>query len=69
MIDIVFTDSVEEGYPITGIIRITPNAEAEIVVAGSSLVGLCFDDRGNMIVASNREIFKVQLGIEGFWPF
>jgi len=52
-----------------GIIRITPNAEAEIVVAGSSLVGLCFDDRGNMIVASNREIFRVPLGIEGYWPF
>ena len=52
-----------------GIIRITPNAEAEIVVAGPSLVGLCFDDRGNMIVASNREIFKVPLGIDGYWPF
>jgi sugar lactone lactonase YvrE len=52
-----------------GIIRITPDAEAEIVVAGASLVGLCFDDRGNMIVASNHEIFRVQLGIEGYWPF
>ena len=52
-----------------GVIRITPNAEAEIVVAGASLVGLCFDDKGNMIVASNREIFRVGLGIEGYWPF
>ena len=52
-----------------GIIRITPDAEAELVVAGLSLVGLCFDDHGNMILASNRELFKVPLGIEGYWPF
>lgn len=52
-----------------GIIKITPDAEAEMIVAGISLVGLCFDDTGNMLLASNREIFRVPLGIEGFWPF
>ncbi|HXG93487.1 MAG TPA: IPT/TIG domain-containing protein [Blastocatellia bacterium] len=52
-----------------GIVRITPNAEADMVVAGIGLVGLCFDDHGNMIVASNRELFRVPLGIEGYWPF
>jgi len=52
-----------------GIIKITPDAEAEMVVAGSGLVGLCFDDHGNMIVASARELYKVPLGIEGYWPF
>jgi sugar lactone lactonase YvrE len=52
-----------------GIVKVTPNAEAEMVVAGLSLVGLCFDDHGNMIVASNRELFRVPLGIEGYWPF
>ncbi|HLG14648.1 MAG TPA: IPT/TIG domain-containing protein [Blastocatellia bacterium] len=52
-----------------GIIRVTPDAEAEVVVAGVSLVGLCFDDRGNMILASNREVFRVPLGISGYWPF
>ena len=52
-----------------GIIKITPDAEAEMLVAGIALVGLCFDDAGNMIVASNREIFRVPLGIEGYWPF
>ncbi len=52
-----------------GIIRVTPNAEADVVVAGLSVVGLCFDDQGNMIVASNREIFRVPLNIEGYWPF
>lgn len=60
-----------------GIIRVTPDAEAEVVVAGSSLVGLCFDDQGNMILASTHpnnqgssgEIFRISLGIEGYWPF
>jgi sugar lactone lactonase YvrE len=52
-----------------GIVRITPDAEAEVVVAGSGLVGLCFDDHGNMIVATTRELFRVPIGIQGYWPF
>jgi sugar lactone lactonase YvrE len=52
-----------------GIVKITPDAEAEMAVAGVGIVGLCFDDQGNMIVATNREIFRVHLGIEGYWPF
>jgi sugar lactone lactonase YvrE len=52
-----------------GIIRVSPDAEAEIVVAGSGLVGLCFDDHGNMIVATTRELYRLPLGIEGYWPF
>jgi sugar lactone lactonase YvrE len=52
-----------------GIVKITPDAEAEMAVAGVGIVGLCFDDQGSMIVATNRELFRVRLGIEGFWPF
>lgn len=52
-----------------GIVRVTPDAEAEMIVAGVAMVGLCFDDRGNMIVATNREIYRLPLGIEGYWPF
>lgn len=52
-----------------GIIKITRDAEAEIVVAGPSLVGLCFDDRGDMIVVSAREVYRLPLGIHGYWPF
>lgn len=52
-----------------GIVRITPDAEADIVVAGIGLVGLCFDDHGQMIVASNRELYRLPLGLEGYWPF
>jgi sugar lactone lactonase YvrE len=52
-----------------GIVRITPDAEAEMAVAGIGIVGLCFDDQGNMIIATNREIFRVHLGIEAYRPF
>jgi sugar lactone lactonase YvrE len=52
-----------------GIVKITPDAEAEVVVAGTSLIGLCFDDQGNMIVVSGREVFRLPLGVEGYSPF
>ena len=52
-----------------GILKITPDAEAEMVVAGVGIIGLCFDDQGNMIVATNRELFRIQIGIDGYWPF
>jgi sugar lactone lactonase YvrE len=52
-----------------GIVKITPDAEAEMAVAGIGIVGLCFDDQGNMIIATNREIFRVHLGIEAYRSF
>jgi sugar lactone lactonase YvrE len=52
-----------------GVVRINPNAEAEMFVAGNALVGLCFDDHGDMILASNREIFRVPVGLGGYFPF
>ncbi|HUK89431.1 MAG TPA: gluconolaconase [Blastocatellia bacterium] len=53
-----------------GVVRITPDGgSAEVVVAGSSLVGLCFDDHKNMILAGGREVFRVPMDVEGFWPF
>lgn len=52
-----------------GLFRITKEGEATMVVAGPSLVGLCFDDAGNAILASTREIYRVRLGVKPFWPF
>ena len=52
-----------------GVFRITPTGEISMVVAGPSLVGLCFDDSGNAILASTREVYRVQLGVKPFWPF
>jgi sugar lactone lactonase YvrE len=52
-----------------GVVKITPDAEAELVVAGAGIVGLCFNDQGDMILATNREIFRVPLSIIGYSPF
>ena len=48
-----------------GIIRITPAGEAELVVAGNDLVGLCFLDDGCAALATNSTIFHTDLAIEG----
>jgi sugar lactone lactonase YvrE len=63
----VYVAASRQGH--RGIVRITPDAEAEMAVAGIGIVGLCFDDQGNMIIATNREIFRVHLGIEAYRPF
>lgn len=53
-----------------GIVRITPDgAKAEVVVAGATLVGLAFDDYGNMIVVSTQRVYRVPLGIKGYSVF
>lgn len=49
-----------------GIVRITPGgASAEMYVAGMNVVGLCFTRQGEMIVATNEEVFSLPLGIYG----
>ena len=52
-----------------GVFRITPAAEISMVIAGPSLVGLCFDDSGNAVLASTREIYRVHVGVKPYWPF
>jgi sugar lactone lactonase YvrE len=52
-----------------GVVRVSASAEAEIVIAGIGIVGLAFDDQGNAIIATNREIYRLALGIEGYWPY
>jgi sugar lactone lactonase YvrE len=53
-----------------GIVRITPDGrDAEVVVSGSSLVGLAFDDAGNMIVVSTQKVYRVPMGIKGYSVF
>ncbi|HZH35091.1 MAG TPA: hypothetical protein VEX64_09635, partial [Pyrinomonadaceae bacterium] len=49
-----------------GIIRISPEGdEAELFIAGMNIVGLCFGANGEMFVATNDAVFKLQLGIYG----
>lgn len=53
-----------------GIVRITPDGRnAEVVVAGSSLVGLAFDNEGDMIVVSTQKVYRVPMGIKGYFVF
>ena len=53
-----------------GIVRIRDSSnsttpEAELIVAGNDLVGLCFLDDGCCALATNTTIFHADLGIEG----
>jgi DNA-binding beta-propeller fold protein YncE len=50
-----------------GIFRLTPDRQASLYVAGKTLVGLVFDDAGNMILATTEgEIHRIPLGIHGY---
>src|SRR5581483_6899692 len=50
-----------------GIVRIKPDGtRAEMAVSGATLVGLTFDDHGNMIVVSTQRVYRVPLGIKGY---
>jgi sugar lactone lactonase YvrE len=53
-------------YGHRGIVKISPDKQAELFIAGNSLVGLAFDDSGHIITASTSEIHRVSLGIKGY---
>ena len=48
-----------------GVVRLTPDAKAELVVSGYNIVGLAFGRHGSMILATNRSLVDVPMGIEG----
>ena len=49
-----------------GIVRITPDGgNAELVVSGNDLVGLCFLDDGAVALATTNTLYNVDLGISG----
>jgi sugar lactone lactonase YvrE len=49
-----------------GIVRISPDAKkAELVVSGMNVVGLAFGSGGDMIVATNDSVYRLQIGIDG----
>jgi len=48
-----------------GIVRITPEAEASLVLSGSNIVGLAFAPGGDMIVATSGALYRVHAGIMG----
>ena len=48
-----------------GVVRITPEKEAELFVSGPGIVGLAFSPSRAMIVATTNAIFRVDVGIAG----
>jgi glucose/arabinose dehydrogenase len=48
-----------------GVVRLTPDAKAELAVSGYDLVGLAFGPRGSLVLATNSSLINLPLGIEG----
>ncbi len=49
-----------------GLIKISPDGEnAEMFVAGMSIVGICFTRQGEMILATNEAVYNLPLGVQG----
>jgi len=48
-----------------GLVRVTPQGDASLVVSGANLVGLAFSPLGTAILATNEAVYDVDLGVEG----
>jgi sugar lactone lactonase YvrE len=52
-----------------GLVRVTPEGKAELVVAGYNLVGVAFSPLGTAVLATNEAVYDVDLGVEGLRLF
>jgi sugar lactone lactonase YvrE len=52
-----------------GLVRITPEGEASLAVAGPNLIGLAFSPLGSTILATNEAVYDVDLGVQGLMLF
>jgi len=48
-----------------GLVRVTPQGEASLVLAGVNIVGLAFSPLGSTILATNEAVYDIDLGVEG----
>lgn len=48
-----------------GIVKISPEKEAKVFVAGMNVIGLCFNRKGEMIIATSDSVYSLSLGIYG----
>ena len=48
-----------------GIVRVTPQGEATLVLSGNNIVGIAFSPLGTAILATNEAVYDVDLGVEG----
>lgn len=52
-----------------GIVRVTPDGDASIVLSGPNLVGIAFSPLGTAILSTNQAVYDVDLGVEGLSLF
>jgi len=52
-----------------GIVRVTPDGEASLVLSGSNLVGVAFSPLGTSVLATHDAVYDVDLGVEGLELF
>jgi sugar lactone lactonase YvrE len=52
-----------------GVVRVTPDGGAALVLSGTNLVGLAFSPLGTTILATNEAVYDVDLGVEGLSLF
>jgi outer membrane protein assembly factor BamB len=48
-----------------GVVRVTPQGEASLVLSGANIVGLAFSPLGTTILATSEAVYSVDLGVEG----
>jgi sugar lactone lactonase YvrE len=48
-----------------GIVRVSPQGEPSLVLAGNNLVGIAFSPLGTAILTTNEAVYDVDLGVEG----
>ena len=48
-----------------GVVRVTPQGEASLVLAGANLVGLAFSPLGTTVLATHDAVYDVDLGVDG----
>ena len=48
-----------------GVVRVTATGEANLVLAGTNIVGLAFSPLGSVVLATNQAVYDVDLGVEG----
>lgn len=48
-----------------GLVRVTPQGEASLVVSGGNLVGVAFSPLGTTVLATSEAVYDVDLGVEG----
>ena len=48
-----------------GVVRVTPQGEATLVLSGTNLVGLAFSPLGTAILSTSDAVYDVDLGVEG----